>query len=33
MNGQNVTILKEGGAFTDQISYTDPETQKILRYM
>ena len=28
MNGQNVTILKEGGAFTDQISYTDPETQK-----
>ena len=28
MNGQNVTIVKEGGAFTDQITYTDPETQK-----
>lgn len=28
MNGQNVTILKEGGAFTDQISYKDPATQK-----
>lgn len=28
LNGQKVTVVKEGGAFTDQITYKDPVTQK-----
>lgn len=30
-NGQNITIVKEGGAFTDEIDYTDPDTGEAVK--